>query len=671
MLLVVSAVFMGSASAVHDTGVFELDGNIVHNGTATYDWGNLFTAAGAQAVVPPTGALLSSTFLKDAATPDASYFSSNGAGVKDIDAIANWGCKTQSNPLAKDDLLNAYVAFTQIPAGAPDNAGHFVLYLGSERDSNNGTSFAGFWLFKNPVSCNQATGTFSGTHTDGDLLVVSDYTNGGSNQDVSLYQWKASTSSLVSVANGGVCGSATSDTMCAIANAATVGTQWAPGNTTAPAGSAFGLQSNTFVESGIDLTAALGGNVPCFTYFQAETRSSNQLTATLKDFSAGNFSNCAPPNVATQLKNAADNSNTSSVVVGSSVYDTATISGASGIPKGTLTYGLFSDSTCQTPATSPLFPGSSSTATVTLNADGTVPQSPTLTFTQAGATYYWQASYSGDVALGGRNLAAKSKCTDEPLTITKAPAAIVTTPSTASLVVGSGSFSDTAHVTGGYFPAAGTSPDGTVTFKLYGPFASAPGTGSCVDSGTGANLVLTSSNVGASATPAPTQTSAWYTSGTYTATQAGTYQWVANYNGNSNSTTAHSNCGDTSEQVIVQPATPPIASKILLSDSVKVSAVSGAGTPTGHVTFSLYGPFATAGAVACTGTPVAGSTQTVDPLPATGLATTPTAVAVAAPGIYAWRVSYTSTSGNYNSTSTTCTAEEATIAYQAPSPFTP
>src|SRR5207245_9684307 len=116
------------------------------------------------------------------------YFSSNGAGVKDIDAIANWGCKTQSNPLAKDNLLNAYGAFVQVPALAPHNAGDLVLYLGSERESNNGSPFAGFWLFQHLVKCQPLTGTFSGSHTDGDLLVVSNYTNGGGTQDVELFK---------------------------------------------------------------------------------------------------------------------------------------------------------------------------------------------------------------------------------------------------------------------------------------------------------------------------------------------------------------------------------------------------------------------------------------------------------------------------------------------------
>jgi len=129
--------------AVHDTGMFELDGNIANNGNATYDWGNLFNASGGQAVTPDpnNGPLLASAFNSDSADPDHTYFAQN----KDTDPIAQWGCVEQSNPTAKDDLQNAYAALIQIPQNAPDNAGHKVLYLASERQSNSGDSYAGFW----------------------------------------------------------------------------------------------------------------------------------------------------------------------------------------------------------------------------------------------------------------------------------------------------------------------------------------------------------------------------------------------------------------------------------------------------------------------------------------------------------------------------------------------
>src|SRR5207245_10593257 len=97
---------------------------------------------------------------------------------------------------------------------------------------------------------------------------------------------------------------------------------------------------------------------------------SQQLSATLKDFAAGSFSNCAGPAVDTQLKDASNN-NVSLVPVGTPVHDTATLTGTiTGTPKETLTYTIYSDSCCTTP-TLP-------TATVPLHPDGPAPDPPGL-----------------------------------------------------------------------------------------------------------------------------------------------------------------------------------------------------------------------------------------------------------------------------------------------------
>ena len=390
------------ALAVHDNGTFELDGNIKHNSlnTPPYDWATLFDLSGNRTITPPSGALLADDFLADFVNPDATYFSSNGGGVKDVNPISNWGCTTIHNPTAKDNLLNSYAALVQVPSGA--TAGHLVLYVGSERESNNGTSFAGFWLFMNPVTCNPQTGTFSGSHTDGDILIVSNYTNGGGNQEVQLFQQQGG--ALTAIAHGGVCGSVANDSMCAIANDAALPASDVPW----PPGSASGHQINTFVEAGVDLTAVLGGSVPCFAFFQAETRSSAQLTATLKDFTGGSFNSCVPPTITTK-QNAA--SAALNVAVGTPVHDIANISGASGTPGGTMTYKLYTGTDCDANGNPTGSLVNSSTVTVTGSGD----QLPSFTFTPNSAgTWQWIAIYSGDLP-NGRNPAASSACGSEPL----------------------------------------------------------------------------------------------------------------------------------------------------------------------------------------------------------------------------------------------------------------
>ena len=49
-----------------------------------------------------------------------------------------------------------------------------LLLLGMDRYSSNGDTTLGFWYFQNPISLN-ANGTFSGVHTDGDVLLTADF----------------------------------------------------------------------------------------------------------------------------------------------------------------------------------------------------------------------------------------------------------------------------------------------------------------------------------------------------------------------------------------------------------------------------------------------------------------------------------------------------------------
>ncbi len=93
--------------------------------------------------------------------------------------------------------------------------------------------------------------------------------------------------------------------------------------------------------------------------------------------------------------------------VGAIVHDSATLSGATADATGTVTYSVYSDSSCATRV------ADGGTVQVT---NGSVPSSHDVGFGAAG-TYYWQASYSGD----GSNGSAVSACTDERLVIGSGP----------------------------------------------------------------------------------------------------------------------------------------------------------------------------------------------------------------------------------------------------------
>ncbi len=189
-----------------------------------------------------------------------------------------------------------------------------------------------------------------------------------------------------------------------------------------------------------------------------------------------------------------------SVAVGSTVHDSATLSGATSNAGGTVAYTVYTDSACSLGAQS------AGTKTVT---NGVVPDSNGITFNSAG-DFYWQAVYSGDA----NNNAATSVCTDEHLVVTKAQPGI----STAQNLLPN----DDATISGGF----GT-PGGTVTFNLFDP-----------------------SDATCAGTPAYTQTVSVSGNGTYSTTNTtflasdeGTWRWQVSYSGDGNNEAAESACG--------------------------------------------------------------------------------------------------------------------------------
>src|SRR4029079_16143372 len=126
---------------------------------------------------------------------------------KDIDDVSTWECKTVNNATPKDEIVNAYSALFLNPTN-----GHAIFYAGAERDKNNGNSFVGFWIFRSAVGCS-TPGTFVGQHTDGDLLILSNFTGGGTHPLVEVYMWIGS--GLVLQTSGNFChDAAANDTVC-------------------------------------------------------------------------------------------------------------------------------------------------------------------------------------------------------------------------------------------------------------------------------------------------------------------------------------------------------------------------------------------------------------------------------------------------------------------------
>jgi hypothetical protein len=271
-------VFVPLAVAVHDIGVFELDGDATDDpAVAGDDWDTV--NAGGGSAVARTGTV--------ADPAPVSIFT--GGGSKDPIDISSWKHKDGSVP-DKDDVTNAYAAAYNVN-------GDLVIYFGADRFANDGDAQLGFWFFQQNITLNPA-GTFNGTHEVGDVLVLANFSQGGSVSTIQVLEWVGTggnegggTLQLLMTANAARCGpSMSGDTVCAITNA---GPTAAPWPYTPKQGSPGTFPPVSFFEGGINITQVFAGSTPpCFASFMAETRSSTSVTAVLKDFVLGVFPVC-------------------------------------------------------------------------------------------------------------------------------------------------------------------------------------------------------------------------------------------------------------------------------------------------------------------------------------------------------------------------------------------
>src|SRR5262249_21155529 len=196
-----------------------------------------------------------------------------GGGSKDTLGITNWQWKVQQ-PQDKDDIADAFAA-----AYADGNTGHTLLVGAMDRYAANGNTTVGFWFFQQPVA-KQANGTFSGIHTDGDVLLVLDFAVGGSNPVVNVFRWSGNdaTGTLVPVPGPFPAGATFS-----FVNSGPFSVPWNfidKDGFTSP-------QAGELLRVGMDYEAVFGTPAPRFASFLAETRSSNSATSTLSDFALG------------------------------------------------------------------------------------------------------------------------------------------------------------------------------------------------------------------------------------------------------------------------------------------------------------------------------------------------------------------------------------------------
>lgn len=610
--LLLSAV--SSAFAVHDLGLFELDGDTTHGNAITplvnaNDWDQVFAANGSDGA-------MKSLFVTDQYGAGDEIDFASGAD-KDNNDVSAWDWTT-SPTLSKDDISHAGAA---IYTSGSDTIAYFFL---DRISAGTGDADVGFWFFKGfhnlvPNASDPTKGTFSGSHEVGDVLVVSEFTNGGGVSTVNVFTWVGGKNGnddtaavpLPGAGNGplqlkfqGVDCRVTgaTDTACATVNegAQTFSPPWAYTNT--DGNSTY--QLGAFFEGGVNLTA-LGLDIGCGGTFLADTRASQSTDARLHDFAMGELSLCSA-NISTTLHNASHGTiaEGGSVALGSDVHDLATVSKATGPasapqPTGSVSFRAYDTVAACTADTG--FSGGTAKGTVTL-AGGPPPVAHPSTSTGALApgTYAFKAEYLGD-----SNYAAKTS-TCETFTVLQGSSTTTTTLHNAdhtvlaeggSVALGS-VIHDLATVT---VSPAFAAPTGSVSFRFYTSAASCTADTGFTGGTAKGTIALDGSNPGAA-----------HPSTDSGALGPGTYAFKASWPGDSNYTGDVSDC----ETFTVLQAPSDIVTELhssthtvipnggeaaagaslpTIHDQATVSGAVGSFAMTGNVTFRFY-----ATAAACT-----------------------------------------------------------------------
>src|SRR5215211_3829851 len=276
-LIALLMVLVPGAMAVHTEGLFELDGNaLAEPAVPGDDWSSVFTHTSSAFATSFIGASV------EAPANDTTYFT--GGGSKDINDVPAWEWTPTDEAPDKDEITDAYAAAYSLN-------GDTFLYFGMDRFATGGTADIGFWFFQSPISTNP-DGTFSGVHTNGDILILSAFTNGGSVSSIEVYEWLNGELVLItSLTDLADCDDAPpGDEACATVNDGPITVPWAY---TPKFGSAGTIPANGFFEGGVNLNELFDtSDLPCFSSFLAETRSSSSTSAQLKDFALGSVNSC-------------------------------------------------------------------------------------------------------------------------------------------------------------------------------------------------------------------------------------------------------------------------------------------------------------------------------------------------------------------------------------------
>ena len=257
--------------------------------------------------------------------------------------------------------------------------------------------------------------------------------------------------------------------------------------------------------------------------------------------------------------------------------------------------------------------GSSATLGTGSTFAGDILALSSITLTTSASTSGRLLARNGAVALDSNNVNSCAVAVAPPT---------LTTVASPNIVLGGGTLTDSATVTGRANPVGAS----TITFRLYGPNDT-----NCTNAAVFAPPPVAYPIAGGPISSPP-----------FTPTLAGTYRWIASYSGDGANPPVAGLCNDVNESTIVAPPGPTLATMaspniVLGAGNLSDSAtVSGRTNPIGAstITFRLYGP----NDANCTNAPVFAPAAVNYPIaggPVNSPAFTPTLA-----GTYRWIATY-------------------------------
>jgi hypothetical protein len=300
-----------------------------------------------------------------------------------------------------------------------------------DRWTNEGDAQLGFWFFKNPVDLFAGPGdtveksgggfAFDGDHAPGDLLILSDFSNGGTVSTIKVYKWQEPCTTTCASTNLEIIADsedpascavvAAGDQFCGVVNASNAPTpsEWA---FTDKAGNVDHFDQGELFEGGIDLSTIAPNT--CFASFLVESRASTSPTATLKDFVlAPEFGGCESTMSTDQTWKPADSA-------------TVTVTGTSDWA-GNVVFKLYSGGACTATGATPGVTGGSllftssaipvsdsggpndPTASTADTTSGTI---PTLDEDDASSTttFWWFVQFTPDTTSADKGVTGIATC---------------------------------------------------------------------------------------------------------------------------------------------------------------------------------------------------------------------------------------------------------------------